>query len=269
MIYDCFPFNDELDLLDIRLHHHHTFVDRFVLIESTKTYSGLNKPLHYELNKAQFAEFSHLIYHIIVDFPFDGNQDWKYEHLQRNVLRGFSFGEDDIILYTDCDEIVRGPEVVQAFIRSQRNILSLQMELCFFYVNLHVKVVTKQHENYHLNSCFHGKWHMGKIFKAPMLSKVRNVYALRQHSIASPEVITNAGWHFSNLGDPARNYRRLKSISHSDDPEFSDLSIEKLEARKAALVDPLGRDGVIYEKFNDLPEYLLSQRERYDSYFLP
>lgn len=47
MIYDCIMFNDELDLLEIRLHHH-AFVDRFILIESTHTYSGQPKPLHYD-----------------------------------------------------------------------------------------------------------------------------------------------------------------------------------------------------------------------------
>ena len=40
MIYDCFPFNNELDLLEIRLNHHDYFVDKFVLSESKWTYSG-------------------------------------------------------------------------------------------------------------------------------------------------------------------------------------------------------------------------------------
>ena len=267
MIYDAFHFNDELDLLDIRLHHH-TFVDKFILIESTKTYSGLDKPLHYELNKARFAEFSDRIYHIIVDFPFNGNQGWGYEHLQRNILRGFSFETDDVILYTDADEIISGLDAVRAFSTSYHDILSLQMDLCFFYVNLRVKLVAKTIPGYHLDPYFKGKWHMGKILRPSMLSTVHNLYELRQWKIATPDLITNAGWHFSNLGDSARNYKRLKSISHCDDLEFSDLSVEKLEARKKALADPLGRDGVVFEQFDDLPEYLLSHKQQYEQYFL-
>ncbi len=44
---DCFIFNDELDLLEFRLEEHDPFVDLFILVESTKTFSG--KLSHYML----------------------------------------------------------------------------------------------------------------------------------------------------------------------------------------------------------------------------
>lgn len=39
MIYDCFQFNNELDLLEIRLNHHGAFVDKFILKEQNETNS--------------------------------------------------------------------------------------------------------------------------------------------------------------------------------------------------------------------------------------
>ena len=42
-IYDCFMFNNENDLLEIRLNILNNYVDYFVIIESSETHSGLKK----------------------------------------------------------------------------------------------------------------------------------------------------------------------------------------------------------------------------------
>ncbi len=38
MIYDCFAFFNEMDLLEIRLNTLNDVVDRFVLVEATRTF---------------------------------------------------------------------------------------------------------------------------------------------------------------------------------------------------------------------------------------
>ncbi len=40
MIYDCFTFFNELDLLEIRLNVLRDVVDRFVLVEAGETHTG-------------------------------------------------------------------------------------------------------------------------------------------------------------------------------------------------------------------------------------
>ena len=37
MIYDCFTFFNELDLLEIRLNVLNQYVDKFVIVEATRT----------------------------------------------------------------------------------------------------------------------------------------------------------------------------------------------------------------------------------------
>lgn len=70
MIYDCFSFFNELDLLEIRLNTLDKVVDKFILFESTLTHTGNPKPLYYAENKDRFAKFSDRIVHIVVnDFP--------------------------------------------------------------------------------------------------------------------------------------------------------------------------------------------------------
>ena len=57
MVYDCFQFFNELDILKIRLNVLAPVVDRFVISEATETFSGIKKPLYYEENKELFAAF--------------------------------------------------------------------------------------------------------------------------------------------------------------------------------------------------------------------
>ena len=57
MIYDCFTFFNEFDLLEIRLNELDSVVDKFVLVEATKTFSGLDKPLYFNENKNKFNKF--------------------------------------------------------------------------------------------------------------------------------------------------------------------------------------------------------------------
>ena len=55
-IYDCFQFFNELDLLEIRLNILNDYVDYFVLVESTVTFYGFDKPLFYKENKDKFTK---------------------------------------------------------------------------------------------------------------------------------------------------------------------------------------------------------------------
>lgn len=45
MIYDCIPFFNELDILKLRMHIMAPYVDKFVIEESTVTFSGEPKPM--------------------------------------------------------------------------------------------------------------------------------------------------------------------------------------------------------------------------------
>jgi len=61
MIYDCFIFFDELDLLEIRLNELDLYVGQFVLVETDETYQGAEKPLYYQENRKRFEKFVHKI----------------------------------------------------------------------------------------------------------------------------------------------------------------------------------------------------------------
>src|SRR3954464_1583382 len=88
MIYDCFTFFNELDLLEIRLNELDPVVDKFVLVEATKTHQGKDKPLYFLENKARYEKFLAKIIHVVVnEYPdYEGKSAWLLEHHQRNMI---------------------------------------------------------------------------------------------------------------------------------------------------------------------------------------
>ena len=89
MIYDCFQFYNEIDILKIRLNVLKDVVDKVVLSESTTTFSGKSKPLYFEENKELFKEFEDKIIHVIVDdTPMDCDAFKRDSHQKCAVMRG-------------------------------------------------------------------------------------------------------------------------------------------------------------------------------------
>jgi len=113
-VYDCFMFSNELLLLELRFHELAGVVDRFVLVEGTRSFDGTPKPLHFAENRERFRPFLDKVVHVVVDDlpPFEGNA-WALENFQRNAIaRGLrDCRPDDLILVSDADEVPRASTV--------------------------------------------------------------------------------------------------------------------------------------------------------------
>ena len=59
-IIDCFIFYNEMKMLEFRLKELNDVVDFFVLVESTKTFTGNDKELFFEQNKENFKEYTNI-----------------------------------------------------------------------------------------------------------------------------------------------------------------------------------------------------------------
>lgn len=106
-IYDCFPFFNEIELLELRLHELDSVVDYFVVVEGGESFTGNKKSLHLRDNFERFEKFRHKIIYLKVDeFPSDAT-GWECERLQRDkLLEGIADAAvDDLILLSDIDEI--------------------------------------------------------------------------------------------------------------------------------------------------------------------
>ena len=116
-------FNTELDHLEIRLNTTFAEVDYFVLVESPKTFTGLDKPLTLHANLARFRPYlTKIIYHEITYPPgFAPRTPWDMEDHQRNAmltqvfprLRGAQAPRaGDVLVVSDVDEMPR-PETLR------------------------------------------------------------------------------------------------------------------------------------------------------------
>ena len=107
-IYDCFPFFNELEILEIKLNELYDHVDHFVLVECTETFSGKPKPLYFAENKQRFSRFLDKIIHIVVMEHFPTDIPWDRELYQKDqIMQGLTNCHDeDIIIIEDLDEII-------------------------------------------------------------------------------------------------------------------------------------------------------------------
>ena len=109
-------------MLELRLREHNDHVDYFILVEGTKTFSGRPKPLYFEKNKDRFKPWENKIIHLIIsDFPEDkdntNDQAWEREYYTRNFTLSTLAqicAPNDLILHSDCDEIISG-DILRTF----------------------------------------------------------------------------------------------------------------------------------------------------------
>lgn len=138
-IFDCFPFFNELDLLEIRLATLDPVVDVFVLSEAPLTHRGQPKPLHFHENRARFEKYLHKIRHVVADDMPGGQgfeQNWVREIHQRTVLeRALHDAQDeDVVMMSDLDEIPR-PEKVTEAAQRRGTLRVFRMRSFGFYAN--------------------------------------------------------------------------------------------------------------------------------------
>ena len=271
MIYDCFSFCNELDLLDLKLHELKNVVDYFVLVEATLTHSGLPKPLYYATNKDRFSDFWNRIIHIVVtDMPvgydeieaaitpqdrkwlangYQLGDDWVRERYQRNqIMQGLSqCNPDDIIIIEDADEIVK-PMVLE-------NIENIIVDGS--------NAVGQTLNTYYMNwECINMDWWGSKILRYKF---VTNPSEHRFHTPAS-KYIYNGGWHFGFLGGADAIKEKIRFYAHQ---EFMiDEVMDNVETHLRSLEDALGRQYryKIIPIDDRMPQYVLRNPDKFSKY---
>jgi beta-1,4-mannosyl-glycoprotein beta-1,4-N-acetylglucosaminyltransferase len=140
-IFDCFPFLNELEILELRFMELSDIVDYFVIVEANKTHTGNRKELIFEKNKTKFKNYlDKVIYIKVNDMPTPSAENpWIAENFQRNAIsRGLNSlaKKGDKILVSDVDEIPSIQAVVRNLDNPNRTVL--KQSLFYYYVNCRV-----------------------------------------------------------------------------------------------------------------------------------
>ena len=258
-VYDGFIFFNELDLLEIRLNILNNFVDRFVLVEATKTFTNKPKPLHFNENKERFSKFLHKIDHIIIDDYPEFESPWTYEYHQRNsIAQGFKNCEpDDIIMISDIDEI---PNPAAINVNKIKGFTALEQLVFYFYVNFIPVASPLWHGTlispYSVYQAFpHSTCSLRRLTNKKIIHKIK--------------IIKNGGWHFTFLGGVEAVKRKIEAYSHQEfnKPEFIDNELleKNIKTGKFHLFKTDNKEMLLKAVHLDdkFPKYLTDNKEKY------
>jgi hypothetical protein len=200
-VYDCFIFNNELEILTQRIANLYGVVDRFVIVESTKTHSGNPKELVFEHNKERILPWLNKITYIVVDdLPeVEGSitdKSWTRERHQRDaIMRGLTDCKDnDVIIISDVDEIP-SVKAIQAY-NGTNDIRSFDMDLYYY--------------NHETRS--EDKWREAKILPYGLLKQHSPCWARYQNADPIPE----GGEHLSYFGGVESIQTKLGNTAHRE-----------------------------------------------------
>jgi beta-1,4-mannosyl-glycoprotein beta-1,4-N-acetylglucosaminyltransferase len=289
MIYDCFTFFNELELLELRLNELAGVVDKFVLVEATQTHTNKPKPLYYQENRARFSAFHDRIIHVVVDDLPKSDDAWVPENFQRNcIARGLTnCRPDDFVLVSDLDEIPRAA-VVKEMTRKIP-----------YHDNLVSNAVHGALNSRLVKSVFHRRGFRRRLrFSHPFVWRFQHtIYRyfinckslqpafsygtvmLRYRDFSTGEemrhsgyrVVPDAGWNFTWMGGVDRILTKLRAFAHQErnQPQFTDPSrIQELIEGGNYIFDDTNK-----LKFVPLdetfPRYILENPEKFSKWIKP
>lgn len=235
MIYDCFLFFNEINILEIRLKELYNKVDKFILIESTKSFSGNDKPLYYNENKTKFKEFNNKIIHIIIDKEFPNiknNNRWELEYFQRRYIKKIldkqKLENNDIVLFSDVDEIIYSNYIdkINDLLNEYKLVVCNLVEIKFFlnnkkrdelFGNIAIKYKNLS-DTQELRSLYCGH-----------ISYDYNIKKFNNH-IYKKEVffIKSSGLHLGSLGGFLYQKYKVQNFSHIEYDNLNDNRIQKI-----------------------------------------
>jgi beta-1,4-mannosyl-glycoprotein beta-1,4-N-acetylglucosaminyltransferase len=263
-IFDCFRFFNEKELLELRYHILKDHVDKFVILQGTKTQSGnpcelLAKKYIAELNLPQ-EKF------IVVDVELPSNDDdidTQEEDIIFRQLSGQSNDtyqnslnarsrerilldslltvvkdqrDSDVFLVSDCDEIIK-PEYVNWFtdmvLQCPNQLIKVPLVELQGRANLRA-YSSETNQPISTNNVFFicTKKHFDKCTPFRMRFDINNPFEVTYITLDGVRV-EECGWHFSWMGDTNRLKLKQKSTSHyADQIEsaiISDMSSKELE----------------------------------------
>jgi|SaaInlV_165m_DNA_1040744.scaffolds.fasta_scaffold27520_2 hypothetical protein len=283
MIYDGFPFFNELDLLEIRLNTLKDVVDKFVLVEAENTFRGNPKPLWYLENKDRFAEFEDKIIHIVMgaDKSFDKTHHrHMYENdfaQRRYVYEGFrDCKDDDILILSDLDEIPNASTISKI---AKEYVEPVTMKQLFFYHYLNTAFNHGNDGPFWKGSVITSKADLDREFGGDLqVLRDISIHDLGRCARHSPDrqllpMVDDGGWHFSFVGSGEFQNMKQKSYAHD---EFDFMDENDFNAARENLYDPLlkgrGPGASSFYGFVDLeklPEYVANNKDKFGHMLRP
>ena len=288
-IIDCTTYYSEDLMLDIRFNILNEFVDKFIIVEAKHSHSGEKKILNFNINN--FPKFKDKIEYLIIENEPEGiikntNEssikrmnsllriEQSYNYIS-NALKDVS--EEDLICLSDNDEI---PNFESKDFKNSKNDIFIFKQLFFYYkFNLFYDLMpwfgTKACKKKKLNSL---SWLRNLKNKKYPWWRIDTYFSNTKQT--NVQIVTDGGWHFTNLKTPEELIEKFQNFGHHDEFEMSGITLEKLR-------DYMSKDIVFYDHLSDqknwskwnnnhklkkiddfmLPNFLRINKEKYKNWF--
>ena len=254
--FDCFMYNNEELLLDLRLNILSKYVKKFILVESTIDHQGNKKKKFFKIEN--FNKFKDKIIHLrIEDFPKELIGTWERENFQRNYISKSinNLLDDDYIIISDVDEIPNFGNLKN--FEKYKFTTFQQSNFCY---------------KFNMKNITYPNWYGSKLCKKKYLKSpqwLRNQkvkeYSFFQFYRIKWNIIKNGGWHFSFLMQPTEIKKKIKSFAHDEFNKKEFLEINEIEKKIKLGEDLFNRDQkyIKVELDNKFPKQIFDNIDKY------
>lgn len=225
-IYSCSPFMNEFELLNLKVSEEADVVDGIFVIESNQTLHCRPKPLNLKERKDEY--YHHPKLHLcFVEDQFSPRDHYNNDTIQKDsVLKFFDYGDDDVIICADIDEITKKEEIPYVVEQATKHgFVKLKQHLFYYKLNLR-------------RSPLKGWKSAFAITGKKMREFKGKIHKLRR---TNGEEIETDGKHFSYLMTPEMIAYKIKNAGH---PEFMGnkyTNLQLIEERINNQIDPFER----------------------------
>jgi beta-1,4-mannosyl-glycoprotein beta-1,4-N-acetylglucosaminyltransferase len=288
-IIDTTTYFEEKMMMDIRLNILDQFVDKFIVCEARFTHSGKEKEIKF--NKKDFPKFEEKITHIILDK--EPSNIIKKENLnslelrlnsvlrikeQRNYIGNSlkDYSSEDYVIHSDNDEI---PDLQNFNLRENKQKFVIFNQKLFYYkFNLSLPNID---------------WFGSKACKLKNLKNIDLLRATKNRKYPfyrvdiffspikhqSVNLVSDGGWHFSNLKNVEELERKFLNDENHSEYETQGYSVDRIKENiknksidynHQAKQDSTNRFNATKLQLIDfelLPNYIKKNFEKYKNWF--
>ncbi|KAK0486017.1 glycosyltransferase family 17 protein [Armillaria novae-zelandiae] len=203
-VLDAVLMSSELDLLEVRMNELDSIVDRFFIVESNATFTGLPKETYFANNRARFSKFDKKIsYRFIPGYPLEGDQSpWNVEAKTRDTMTAFLRSH-----MTEFAPTTR-PLVVMSDVDEIPSAHTLQLlKACDFGTSIHLQL---------RNYVYSFEWLLGfNSWRASVNLWMPSTYY--SHRKSGDVMLADSGWHCSYCFRTIPEYiTKMTGFSHHD-----------------------------------------------------
>ena len=257
MVVDCFTFNGENDILRLHLSILNDYVDKFIIVEADKTFTGASKPLYFFRDQRFFKPWWKKIeYYPVTDWDdvgiwemalqspnTVGAHHWKREfYIKESIQKALianNVQDDDQLFIGDVDEII-DPKAS-------------------FESDTPIKAKLRVYA-YYLNN------RSSEEFNGTLITEYKDIKGKNLNHMRSDKSLYTTGpylgWHFTSMGGMEEVRRKLND---SYTPEtYNTFEVQQmLPERMKAGTDYLGRPFTFEINESEWPEYLKKNKSKF------